>query len=354
MTDLFQKSIEIILENQDDSGAYLACPTFPTYMYSWFRDGSYIAYAMDLVGKFESARRFHDWAAEIINSREETVHRAIEKVHNGKSLKEGDFLHTRYTVEGRTSNEEWPNFQLDGFGTWLWALGEHIRLTHSVISPSQQKAAKLILVYLSSLWKVPCSDCWEEFPNYIHPHTLAAIYGGIQAMGNLIGVNHESLLEEILQYIVENNVENGHLVKFGGSSVIDTSLLGLSVPYQLFSHHDTRIQATVERIDSTLRSGGVKRYPSDTYYGGGDWVVLAGWLGWYYAEAGEREEAIKLQIWMEEQANSEGELPEQVPTNLIDESYLEIWRERWGEIAQPLLWSHAKYIILHKALNRNP
>jgi GH15 family glucan-1,4-alpha-glucosidase len=351
MTNLIDKSIEIIMNNQDVSGAYVACPTFTNYMYSWFRDGSYIAYAMDIVGEFESAGRFHDWAAQTINKHEETVERAVETAHHGEWQNEVDFLHTRYTLKGEISDDEWPNFQLDGFGTWLWALKQHSELSQSPISACQQKAARLTLEYLSSLWKVPCSDCWEEFPNFIHPHTLAAIYGGIQAIGDQFGDHFESLLNEILQYILEHNLKGGHFVKFGGSPEVDTSLLGLSVPYQLFSPHDVRIKATVECIEATLLNGGVKRYPSDTYYGGGDWVVLAGWLGWYYAEAGEREEAIKLRDWMEEQADSAGTLPEQVPTNLIDETYLEIWRKRWGQIAQPLLWSHAKYIILHKTLN---
>nr|MBI2904378.1 glycoside hydrolase [Chloroflexota bacterium] len=46
MTDLYRQSIEIILRNQTASGAYLASPNFPTYHYCWFRDGSFIAYAM--------------------------------------------------------------------------------------------------------------------------------------------------------------------------------------------------------------------------------------------------------------------------------------------------------------------
>ncbi len=66
MSDLFQRSIDIILSNQAPSGAYPASPTFPTYRYSWFRDGAFIAHAMDLVGEHESARRFHDWAVSTI------------------------------------------------------------------------------------------------------------------------------------------------------------------------------------------------------------------------------------------------------------------------------------------------
>jgi len=39
-----------------------------------------------------------------------------------------------------------------------------------------------------------------------------------------------------------------------------------------------------------------------------------------------------------------------VPHHLNDESFFEPWRKQWGEIAQPLLWSHANYLILYEAL----
>jgi GH15 family glucan-1,4-alpha-glucosidase len=55
---------------------------------------------------------------------------------------------------------------------------------------------------------------------------------------------------------------------------------------------------------------------------------------------------------VEAQADADGELPEQVPVNLNDPAYLPVWRERWGEIARPLLWSHAKHLILREALDR--
>lgn len=79
--------------------------------------------------------------------------------------------------------------------------------------------------------------------------------------------------------------------------------------------------------------------------------MLAGWLGWYYAEVGEYNRAQELLTWMEAQADAKGYLPEQVPASLIDPAFYTPWLERWGPIAKPLLWSHAKYIILYHALN---
>ena len=47
---LHRHSLAVILDNQQPSGAYLACPTMPDYQFSWFRDGAFIAYALTLDG----------------------------------------------------------------------------------------------------------------------------------------------------------------------------------------------------------------------------------------------------------------------------------------------------------------
>ena len=79
-------------------------------------------------------------------------------------------------------------------------------------------------------------------------------------------------------------------------------------------------------------------------------MLLTAWLGWYLVEAGHRAEAAALLAWVEEQVTVEGWLPEQIPAALNDSTFYEPWRARWGDIASPLLWSHAKYLILRQAL----
>jgi GH15 family glucan-1,4-alpha-glucosidase len=353
MTDLYKHSIEIIRENQSPSGAYVASPNFPYYRYCWYRDGANIAYAMDLVGEHDSAARFHAWASEVVINQASVIRAAVEKVTAGKALGEEDVLHTRYTLEGGIGKEQWPNFQLDGFGTWLWGLAQHLHLSGLKISQVQRQAVQLLSEYLVALWKIPCFDCWEEFPDRVHPYTLAAIFGGLQAVERYLGIDYGVIRSEIRKFIEEHNLKDGVFVKFSGFSDVDASLIGLALPYKVFALDDSRIRATVERIDSNLRlcGGGVHRYSADTYYGGGEWVLLAGWLGWYYAEVGEEAKALELLTWIEAQADSKGDLPEQVPNTLNDEPFYEIWRDRWGEIAKPLLWSHANYLVLCESLN---
>jgi GH15 family glucan-1,4-alpha-glucosidase len=358
MNDLYQRSIEIILENQSPGGGYIASPNFPTYHYCWFRDGSFIAYAMDLAGQHESARRFHQWVAERVNERKDLVRASIIKVRSGEKLTDAEILHTRYRLDGTDGEPgNWPNFQLDGFGTWLWALNEHRKQNPEIQLPEELlAAAELVADYLSELWMLPCYDCWEEFPDHVHSHTLAAIYGGLQAHTELTGKRHRSATDMIQKQLFAGAEPFGHFVKFPDSPAVDASLLGLAVPYGVVAPDDPIMLKTVERIESTiLLDGGLHRYAEDSYYGGGVWILLTAWLGWYYTEllaARPDMEAIlkqKIQIcqtWIESKAIDNLILPEQIAENLNSPSFYSTWTERWGDIASPLLWSHAKYIIL--------
>jgi GH15 family glucan-1,4-alpha-glucosidase len=355
MTDLFRRSIQMILIYQAESGAYLASPTFSDYRYCWFRDGAYTAYAMDLAGEHESARRFHDWCARVVSRRQAAVERAIAKAKQGEALAESDYLHTRYTLDGFEGDDEaWPNFQLDGLGTWLWALAQHAHLVGlTALPPYWQEAASLTARYLAALWQRPCYDCWEEFGDRVHPYTLAAIYGGLRALTSLgLGGEWGIVPEVIRAHVLKRGVCDGRLVKSIGNPAVDASLIGVGTPYRLLAPDDPLMHATVTRIEADLRreGGGVHRYVADTYYGGGEWVLLTAWLGWYYAEVGETEKAKAILAWVEAQADEQGNLPEQVPRTLNAPRYLEIWRQQRGEIANPLLWSHAKYIILRHHL----
>ncbi|MEZ4517357.1 MAG: glycoside hydrolase family 15 protein [Chloroflexota bacterium] len=348
---LYQQSLAIIHDNQAPGGAYLACPNFPTYRYSWFRDGAYIAYAMNLAGEHDSAARFHDWAAATIVTRADAVERAIAAGQRGEVPHPADQLHTRYATNGTPGDEEWPNFQLDGLGTWLWALGQHHLQTDTLPSPAIQTAVALVSDYLAALWRVPCYDCWEEFPDKIHPYTLAAIFGGLGAAEDLIGVSHSGVRAEIRDFVLREGVTEGRFVKYVGGDLVDASLLGLAVPYGLVAPDDPLMIATVAEIQSTLTAGGgVHRYAGDTYYGGGQWVLLTAWLGWYLAACNRQPEAAELLAWVEAQTTPQGWLPEQVPAALNDPATYEPWRTLWGDIASPLLWSHAKYIILRHTL----
>jgi len=353
MKDLVKRSIEIIKEGQAPSGAYIASPNFQNYAYSWFRDGAFIAYSMDLVGEHHSARRFHEWAAGVISSNFDVISRAIEVVDQTGKPSKTDFLHTRYTLDGQVDQGEWPNNQLDGIGTWLWALKAHLDLAGGDLPEYVLKSAELAVRYLSVLWQFPCSDCWEEFHDQIHTYTLAAIQAGIKAFSDLSGIDYQSVIDDIQETILNQCVKNGHFTKRLGSEDVDANLIALAVPYGVVDSGHPMMAATIKKIKEDLTgTEGLHRYAGDTFYGGGEWILLSAWLGWYWAEKGNKKRARELLSWIESQADEKGYLPEQVPDHLNKSEYYKIWVERWGKIANPLLWSHAKYLILKNILDQ--
>ena len=354
MLDLYTHSIALIRAHQSPNGAYVASPTFPTYNYCWFRDGTYIAYAMDMVGEHASARRFYDWAAAMVASRTAAVERAIAAAPYGQPAP-ADLLDTRYTLDGAVGTDDWPNFQLDGFGTLLWGMQQHLANDHATLPAAWLPAVQLLARYLGALWQLPCYDCWEEFGDKIHTATLAALYGGLCAAATLLGDDEPAATAETIRaFVLGNCIRDGVLSKFVGSAWVDGSLVHAAMPYRLLEPSDPRMAATIERIERDLRvdGGGVHRYIDDSYYGGGEWILLTAYLGCYYVETGMSHRAYELLAWIERKATAEGDLPEQVAANLNHPDMLPVWNERWGTSACPLLWSHAAYLTLHALLNR--
>jgi len=57
-------------------------------------------------------------------------------------------------------------------------------------------------------------------------------------------------------------------------------------------------------------------------------------------------EARNLLRWVEDQADANGEMTEQVTTVVNDPAMVQHWVDTWGPVAKPLLWSHAMYLVL--------
>jgi len=360
---LWSRSIEVILAGQAPSGAYVAAPTFPPYRYAWLRDGSFCALAMDRAGQTDSARRFHRWCARTILDQRQHVRAILARHRRGEHVCPSDHLHARYTLSGEQANEPWGNFQLDGYGTWLWALGAHLeagRARGEDIAPlllEFQPVVHLVADYLEAFWPTPCFDCWEEYPERVHTSTLAAVYGGLRAVaaGPLAEpaaprqrTRAQTCCEAIRAFVLEHCVASGHLTKHAGSppGEVDASLLWLGVPFGLLTPAAPLMQRTAGEIESRLRRvGGVRRYEADTYYGGGEWLILAAWLAWHHQSCGDEAKAGELVGWVAAQARPDGALPEQVSHNLKDEGARAWWHDHWGPPACPLLWSHAMYLL---------
>lgn len=343
--------MEAILEGQDDSGAYVASPTFPTYRFAWIRDGTFVAHAMDAVGEHESAEAFHRFVARAV----ERYRHKIEALEKTTELPAGEppdevVLHTRYTLDGTEGTEPWSNFQLDGYGFWLSGLAEHVERTGSDAEP-YLPAADLVARYLVRLWDRPCWSCWEEHADRRHPTTVAAVGAGLARAARLLDAPELGEAAERAREAASSMTTLGAMARSEHSTEVDGSALFVLASFGPFGADDPIREATLDRIETDLAvtDGGVHRNLSDTYYGGGLWIPLAGALAVVSADLGRAERAAEVVAWIEATADERGRLPEQVPHHLLHPQMRNAWVDRWGPEASPLLWSHAMYLLASSA-----
>jgi glucoamylase len=136
-------------------------------------------------------------------------------------------------------------------------------------------------------------------------------------------------------------------------SVLDISLLGLSVPFGVFSPDDPRMQATADAIARHLTSpiGGIFRYQNDIYRGGNPWILCTLWLAWFDVLAASASplsheyhisRARELYTWVLEHRTSLDLLAEQIDCVTGQPCWV-----------VPLAWSHAMFLLVSAALEQS-
>ena len=355
LAELREGSHQLIASLQAESGAYPASPTFSAYQgFSWFRDGSFIADAMSAHGDIASAERFFDWCSMVLIDRRERVEWIAVETAAGRPPSGERMLPTRFTFDGKDGADEWWDFQTDGFGTWLWAIDEHCR-RHGRDPLKWRDAIGLTIQYLHASWDRPCYDWWEEFPLYRHTSTLGAVAAGFKAASTWEGAWSQVALEDwqaSRDFLLQECVFRGHLVKWPGSDALEGSLSSLVGSFEVISADSSVGSETLMEVERRLSvGGGVHRYLGDTFYGGGQWPLLSCFLGIAHLKSGNAERAQELLAWAGAQAVDRQFLPEQVDHHLISPGMKEPWINKWGPVATPLLWSHAMVMRLGSALD---
>lgn len=343
------QAVRVIAAGQAASGAYVASPNFAEYAFGWLRDGAYCALAMDAAGERESASRFHAWAARVVESQGDRIEAIIGRLAAGESPGSQEMLPTRYLLSGEPEaleGEAWPNFQLDGYGTWLFALDSHLG---GEVSAAFAPAVSLAARYLQACWQLPCFDYWEESGDRLHTSTLAAIAAGLRSASRLLGEpSFERTARDIVTFMFDACTVDGCFAKGPDDPRVDASLVSIATPFRLVDAAHPVMAATIARLrdDLSSPSGGIRRYLGDTYYGGNPWLLLTAWLGWHDRLQGDRDDYQRARSWVLEHSDDNGDMPEQLTGEPQDDSFVQPWIDRWGPVANPLLWSHAKFILM--------
>jgi glucoamylase len=377
---LYQRSLIVLrLLSDRQSGGIIAAPEMdPTFQSSggygmcWLRDSSYNAYALDLAGRHAEARAFFDWGL--------------------RTQEANGCWYQRYYVSGQLA-PTWGLVQFDEIGTFVWALVQHVRLTGDrdygrQALPQLVRASEYMERELDAETGLApiTKDLWEEFDG-ISTYACAATWGAFQALAQLTALlNLESEARRWseaavrLKAAIERHLwdaargrflrglklktapleegqpfqsdEHTQEIRIAGrrwlarraDPTIDISLLGLSVPFGVFSPEDPRMRATAAAIAEQLASpvGGIYRYQGDSYRGGNPWIICALWLAWYDLLAGRLDEAEQLYRWALEHRTSLDLLPEQV--SRLDGA--PCW-------VVPLGWSHAMFVLVSHALQES-
>jgi GH15 family glucan-1,4-alpha-glucosidase len=343
-----ERSLTVLRDGQSRSGAFVASPSFRVYNFGWLRDGAFCAYALDRVGHAAAAGAWHRWVQEAIERYRARAEAVLALLGDGQPPPSEEMLPARYTLDGAIEHEDpvdpWPNFQIDGYGMWLWSLEQHLGRPPE---PDLLRTVDLVARYLAASWRLPCWSCWEEFNGGEHASTLASACAGLDVAARLLSEPaFADEAERVRAELRARYVTGGYVGLSPGDARVDASILWLGVPFGVFAAEDPLVVATVDEVKRQLLgpSGGVYRYRGDTYYGGGEWLLLTSSLAWHESVAGRSESARDLRRWVRAQARDNGDLPEQMTgaSQFADE--VEPWLERWGPVATPLLWSHAMFL----------
>jgi GH15 family glucan-1,4-alpha-glucosidase len=342
-------SVAAILRNQHASGAIVASPDFAQYQYCWLRDGSFIAHALDCAGQVDAADRFHDWCASAIDSIAPLISAAVDRHSAGEPVDASRMPPARFSLEGDVVHDDWPNFQIDGYGTWLWSLRQHLQAAGGRALPSRlAPAVEATARYLAALGTSPCYDVWEEAGGSVHTVTVGCACAGLQAAAAMLDDPRWAEQAELYQTaLLDQGRADGYFRKSDHNHDVDGSLVWLGEPFHVVPPGEHAFVETVRRISAELDlDGGIRRYPADTYFGGGAWPVLTASLGSYYAATGDVDAAQRRRAWMVARIDGEGRLGEQFGGQERDPEHYDDWVRRWGPPAAELVWSHAMHLVL--------
>lgn len=362
--NLFYDSLLVMRAHTDDRGGILASADAgniqyggDTYGYIWPRDAGFAAWSFDLAGFHDIAKRFYEFASDILTEEGFVLH----KYQPDHSL--GSSWHP-WVKDGKRQLA----IQEDETAILLVGLWEHyvrakdLEFIESRYNSFIKKAADFLIRYrdVHSGLPLPSYDLWEEQYG-VSTFTASVVYGALIAAYNFaktLGKEEdalkfkseaESLHQAILNLLWNDNTKS--FFKLSGEKLEKDERLDASSFYGPFrfgvlSFDDPRMKESFQifknKLSRGINVGGLARYEGDKYShvggesAGNPWFITTLWFAQYKiamaSSLEELAEAAKDIEWAAKHAKS-SMLSEQLnPYNGEQVS------------ATPLVWSHAEYI----------
>ncbi|HEY5584192.1 MAG TPA: glycoside hydrolase family 15 protein [Ruminiclostridium sp.] len=378
LDDLYKRSLLVFrLMYDKKSGGLLAAPEVDEYFtkcgryaYCWGRDAAFITGALDIAGLNECSDNFYKWAVSVQS--------------------EDGSWYQRYHMDGNLG-PCW-GLQIDETGTIIWGMLNHYNYVKNTeflkeVWNSVEAGANFLVSFIDGDTGLPkpSFDLWEERYGE-HAYSSAAVYAGLRSaseIAKLLGEASEcyqkwnEAANKIKQAIVkcfwkedfrrfirsvrvklngygQESSQNTTMIEVNPKGylrdvtledwLVDVSLVGLSIPFDVFDANDPMIKDTVSLIEQVLTSsgvGGIKRYENDTYIGGNPWILTTLWVALYHAKIGNYSKAKEYLYWATNGKTKLGLLPEQLNRDTGKPDWV-----------IPLTWSHAMYIhVLSELVN---
>lgn len=384
---LYDKSVDILKQNQHKNGGFYASPPGTRYPYVYARDHS-----VDLLGAI-SAGLFKEAA------------KGLEFMLKYQKPS-GEFAQ-RYDVDG--NDRSYKELQIDGNGLVLFALGKYCEATNDYSIAKDywdkvMKGAEFIMGNMNKEVKlVHTINSIHEYPAYeqgFEIYANSACCGGLFATaklaksmrrkGNGVGkaakrvklAISKSLWSPRRKSFIKNiRIKDRHSNPLGydpySSVVTDVDAVLYSPAYfEVFKDTDKKVKLSVERIHQELwdlELGGLNRYPESwgrNNGGYGPWCHFTAMLSRHYSRTGMKWMADMYMRWVVNKAYKHL-LPEHISTHdrflLWEEEYSNahimrddkkvmvqgikkhpMWKEGLAYVVIPLIWPHAEFIMAYK------
>jgi len=344
--ELYRSSVLVMRHCAATSGSVIASPDTrslamagDTYNYCWWRDGGYIAKAMDEAGLYENSAQFLTFAQQCQNPDGSFFHRHFPDGAIGSTWHPPPFLQIDQTATVVAA--AWHHYKRGGDPDVLVSLWPLVKGAANFLDSFRDRSTGL---------PRPSFDLWEERLG-VHTYSTAAVAHALERaarIASVLGKDAErwraaaaEVRDAALRHLWDPKL--GRFVRSlePRDEKLDASVL-LALKLGLLPWDDPRARASVDAVESRLwvpGVGGLARYEGDAYYGHENpWVVCTLWLAEARLRLGESARGRELIDWAAAHATPTHLLPEQVD-------------HATGEpkSATPLTWSHSTFVdVVHK------
>ena len=372
---VYKRSILLfpLLTNKDTGGVAAAVEVDENltqcgrYGYCWPRDAVFITRAFDKVKMQKETDKFY-------------------KIFCKNTQSKNGMWEQRFYTDGRLA-PCW-GYQIDETAGVVYGVYEHYKVTKEKKFLKDtlkmcENAVKFLFIYLDNILgihddrdvvkneiektyhtedrnKLPVSyDLWE-MKEGVHLYSLASIYAAFNAILKIYDVLKPEYEEknrlklesinklkkkidfykaEMEKYIKANlyDEKTNTLKRNDSDNLVDTSVLGVVVPFEMYDPKEKKVANTIEKINMTLRTytGGYLRFEGDHYREGRNpWSICTLWMALYYKQIGEKKKAQECIDFIINSCNEHGILGEQINNSTMKPNWV-----------IGLAWAHAMFIL---------